>query len=112
MKTSSRLTPLLALSLLFVVKQSCWPAQPAILAAAGASKRIVVFPDPGNASATQNLVPGLPANANPQGAAYYGSDNGLAADAGNFRIFVVQVSTGSLPATIAPTEAGHAGNGQ
>jgi hypothetical protein len=111
MKFSSRLTSLLALSLLFAARQSCWPAQPAILAASGASKRIVVFPDPGNAPTTQTLVSGLPAIANPQGAAYYGSDNGLIADAGNSRIFVVQVSTGALFATIDTTTAGFPGSG-
>jgi len=111
MKTSSRLTSLLVFGLLLAAKQSCWPAQPAILAAAGASKRVVVFPDPGNAPATQTLVPGLPADANPQGAAYYGSDNGLIADAGHFRIFVVQVSTGTLLATIDTTAAGFPGSG-
>ena len=111
MKISSRLTSLLVFGLLLAAKQSCWPAQPAILAAAGASKRVVVFPDPGNAPATQTLVPGLPASANPQGAAYYGSDNGLIADAGNFRIFVVQVSTGTLLATIDTTAAGYPGSG-
>jgi hypothetical protein len=111
MKTSSLLTSLLALGLLFAAKQSCWPVQPAILAAAGASKRVVVFPDPGNAPATQTLVPGLPADANPQGAAYYGSDNGLIADAGHFRIFVVKVSTGTLLATIDTTAAGFPGSG-
>jgi hypothetical protein len=111
MKTSSRLTSLLALGLLFAARQSCWPAQPAILTASGASKRVVVFPDPGNAPATQTLVPGLPAGANPQGVAYYGSDNGLIADAGNSRIFVVQVSTGALLATIDTTAAGFPGSG-
>jgi len=111
MKISSRLIPLLALGLAFGVKQSCWPAQPAILAASGASKRVVVFPDPGNAPATQTLVPGLPADANPQGVAYYGSDNGLIADAGNSRIFVVQVSTGALLATIDTSAAGFPGSG-
>ena len=36
--------------------------QPAILAASGASRQVVVFPDPGNAPTTQTLVPGLPAD--------------------------------------------------
>ena len=86
-------------------------AQPAILAASGASKSVVVFPDPGNAPASQTVVPGLPANANPQGVAYYGSDNGLIADVGNSRIFVVQVSTGALLDTINTTAAGYGGSG-
>ena len=85
--------------------------QPAILAATGSSLRAVIFPDPGNAPNTQILVPGLPADANPQGVAYYGSDNGLIADFRNSRIFVVQVSTGGLIDTINTAPAGYGGTG-
>ncbi len=86
-------------------------AQPAIFTTSGASKRVVVFPDPGNAPATQTLVPGLPTNANPQGVAYYGSDNSLIADTPNSRVFVVQVSTGALIDTINTASAGYNGSG-
>ena len=93
------------------IPQTQLPSQPAIFTTSGASKRVVVFPDPGNVPATQTLVPGLPANANPQGVAYYGSDNGLIADTPNARVFVVQVSTGVLVDTINTASAGYNGSG-
>ena len=85
--------------------------QPAILAAAGASLQVVDFLDPRNAPASQNLVSGIPSNANPQGVAFFGSDNGLIADIGNSRIFVTQVSTGALLSTIDTSPVGYRGGG-
>lgn len=81
--------------------------QPAILGAASASNRAVVFPD-ANTPGTQNLVPGLPTNAQPHGVAYFGSDNALLSDFANSRVFVVQISTASLISTIntAPNYSG------
>ena len=85
--------------------------QPAILAASGASRGAVTFLDPETSPASQVLVSGLPPNANPQGVAYYGSDNGLLADAGNFRILVIQASTGAVLSTIDTTAVGFNGSG-
>ncbi len=85
--------------------------QPAILGATSASDRAVVFPDPVNAPATQNLVPGLPANARPHGVAYFGSDNALISDFGNFRVFVVRISTAMLVSTIGSASAAYDGTG-
>lgn len=85
--------------------------QPAIMAASGASRTAVTFLDPESNPASQALVQGLPSNANPQGIAYFGSDGGLLADAGNSRIFVIQASTGALVSTIDTTAAGFPGSG-
>ena len=84
--------------------------QPAILGATSASNRAVVFPD-ANFPATQNLVPGLPANAQPHGVAYFGSDNALLSDFSNGRVFVVQISTASLISTINTAASGYDGTG-
>lgn len=85
--------------------------QPAILGATSASNRAVVFPDPANAPATQNLVTGLPAGAQPHGVAYYGSDNALISDFLNARIHVVQISTAALLSTINTAPVGYDGTG-
>ncbi len=85
--------------------------QPAILGTTSASNRAVVFPDPGNSPATQNLVPGLPGGSQPHGVAYYGIDNGLISDFSNSRIHVVQISTASLISTINTALAGYDGTG-
>jgi uncharacterized repeat protein (TIGR01451 family) len=84
--------------------------QPAILGATSASNRAVVFPD-ANTPGTQNLVPGLPAGAQPHGVAYFGSDNALLSDFSNSRVFVVQISTASLLSTINTAPAGYDGTG-
>ena len=85
--------------------------QPAILGATSASNRAVVFPDPFSAPTTQNLVPGLPAGAQPHGVAYFGSDNALISDAGGSRVFVIQISTATLVSTINTAPAGYNGFG-
>lgn len=85
--------------------------QPAILGAASSNNRAVVFPDPANSPATQKLVPNLPAGAIPHGVAYFGSDNALISDFGNSRIYVVQISTATLLATIDTSTAGYDGTG-
>lgn len=85
--------------------------QPAILGASSTSNQVVVFPDPGNTPANQNLVLNLPDRARPQGVAFYGSDNALISDLNNSRIFVVQVSTATLLATIDTSTAGYNGSG-
>lgn len=64
-----------------------------------ASNRIVIFPD-ANAPGTQNLVPGLPADAVPHGVSHFGSDRALVSDFDNGRVFVVQPSTAALISTI------------
>lgn len=84
--------------------------QPAILGTSSSSNRAVVFPDPGANPNNQLLVPGLPANALPHGVAYFGADNALISDFLNSRIFVVQISTASLVATI-DTTGGYDGTG-
>ena len=84
--------------------------QPAIMGTTSSSNRVVVFPDPGNQPNTQILVPGLPANANPHGVAYFDSDRALVSDFNTSRIFLVRVSTGTLLATI-DTSAAPAYNG-
>ena len=84
--------------------------QPAILGATSASNRAVVFPD-ANTPAGQNLVPGLPTNAQPHGVAYFGSDNALLSDFSNSRVFVAQISTASLLSTINTASAGYDGTG-
>ncbi len=84
--------------------------QPAILGAASASDRAVVFPDPGGNPNNQLIVPGLPSNVNPHGVAYFGTDNALISDFLNSRIFVVQISTATLIATIN-TAGGYDGTG-
>jgi uncharacterized repeat protein (TIGR01451 family) len=76
--------------------------QPAIMGTAGAGNLAIVFPRPDQnlPSPTQNTVTGLPGNASPHGVSYFGSDRALISDFGNSRIFVVQISTNSLLATI------------
>ena len=76
----------------------------AILTTTGSSDRAVVFPD-ALTPATQTLVSGLPANASPDGADFFGSDSALIADFNRSRIFVVQVSTATLQATIDTSAA-------
>ncbi len=103
------LTAFLCLGLCALVAESVSAQQPAILGATSASNRAVVFPD-ADTPATQNLVPGLPVNAQPHGVAYFGSDNALLSDFGNGRVFVVQISTASLLSTIS-TAPGYNGTG-
>ena len=82
----------------------------AILGNASAGSQGVVFvsPDVGLPNPAQMAVSGLPVGANVHGVAYFGSDNALLSDFSNSRIFVVQISTASLLATIptAPTYTG------
>ncbi len=74
----------------------------AIVGTVGGSNQADVFPSPntGLPTPTQMNVPGLPAGAQPQGVAYYGSDNALVSDFGNSRVFVIKISTASLVSTI------------
>ena len=99
---------ILAIMSLFIGQLSA--QQPAILGATSASNRAVVFPD-ANTPGTQILVPGLPANAQPHGVAYFGSDNALLSDFSNSRVFVAQISTASLLSTINTAPAGYDGTG-
>ncbi len=84
--------------------------QRAIFTTTGKSKRVVVFND-ANAPGTQNLVPGLPADANPHGVSLFSADQALVCDFSGFRIFVVRLSTASLISTIDTTGAGYEGWG-
>ncbi len=86
--------------------------QPAILAAAGASNRAVVFSN-GNDLPTpaQNLVAGFPSDAQPQGVSYFGRDSALISDFLRSRIYVVQISTAALVSTIDTSTAGYDGTG-
>ena len=82
----------------------------AIIGTVSGSNQAIVYPSPGAGlpSPTANPVPGLPAGASPHGVGYYGTDNALVSDAGNFRIFVVQISTATLVDTIDTSVAGYA----
>jgi hypothetical protein len=79
--------------------------QPAIMGTIGDGNLAVVFPRPDlNLPAPQqNVVSGLPTGSRPHGVSYFGSDRALISDFGNSRIFVVQISTNSLLATIETT---------
>lgn len=74
--------------------------QPAILGAASASNRAVIFAD-ANMPNTQNPGPTLPSGAMPHGVAYFGPDQALISDLNHSRIFVVRLSTATLLSTIA-----------
>ena len=74
--------------------------QLAILSATSASNRAVVYTDAANPSA-QALVTGLPGDAVPQGASYFGADSALLADFNRSRVFVINISTASLTSTIS-----------
>ena len=76
----------------------------AIMGTASGGNQIVVFPtaNTGLPNPTQYAVPGLPGGAEPHGVAYFGEAGGLAADAGNGRIFVVDLETSTLVDTITP----------
>ena len=81
----------------------------AIIGTASDGNLAVVLPTPGVGlpAPTQNVVPGLPANARPHGVDYYGADHALLGDFGNNRVYNIQVSTASLLSTIdTPTYAG------
>ncbi len=85
----------------------------AILGSAGDGNLAVIFPTP-----TQNLptpaqifVSNLPSGASPHGVAYYGTNNALISDFGNSRVFVVQISTATVAATINTSSAGYTGTG-
>jgi uncharacterized repeat protein (TIGR01451 family) len=84
--------------------------QPAILTTISASNTAVIFPDPSGAPTTQKMPP-LPVDAFPQGVSYYGSDNALIADYTRSRVFVVQISTAALLATIDTSSEGYDGAG-
>ncbi len=84
--------------------------QRAILTTTDAGRGIVVFPDASGSPEPQQLfVTGLPPGANPHGASFYGTDNALVADTPNNRVFVIQVSTGTLLSTI--NTSGYNGTG-
>ena len=73
--------------------------------------RVVVFPNANASPPTQKLVPGLPDNVVPHGVSYFGSDSALVADWGNSRIFVLQISSATLLATINTASVGYDGTG-
>ena len=77
------------------------PAQ-AIIGTADGSNQAIVFPSPGTGLPTpvQNIVTGLVAGSRPHGVAYFGSDNALISDFQASRVYVVQISTATVLATI------------
>lgn len=81
--------------------------QLAILGAASASDRAVIFPE-ANLSNRQYLMPSFPSGAMPHGVAYFGSDQALISDLNHSRVFVIRLSTATLLSTIetAPTYEG------
>ncbi len=86
--------------------------QPAILTALDTSNQIVVYPNASQSpTPTQKLVSGLPADAKPEGVSFYGSDNALVSSSTSARIFVIQVSTATLLATIDASTVGYYGGG-
>src|SRR4051794_36464133 len=93
-----------------VFSDELFAQQPAVLSTTLSSNRIVVFPDGSNPT-NQLLVAGLPADAQPHGVAYFGSDNALVADGGRSRIFVIKVSTATLLSTIDTAAVEYDGSG-
>jgi hypothetical protein len=79
--------------------------QPAIMGTAGAGNLAVVFPRPDQnlPAPAQSSVTGLPAGSAPHGVSYFGSDSALISDFARSRVFVAQISTSSLVATIDTT---------
>lgn len=86
----------------------------AILGTSGeTTEAALVFPTPGAGlpTPTQVAITGLPAGASPHGVGYFGPDNALVSDFGNYRIHNVRVSTASVVATIDTTAVGYSGTG-
>ena len=75
-------------------------APPQLAVITGGSAIASVIPDPENAPLTQTAVSGMPAGAIPNCVATYSTDRALISDGSNSRIFVVQLSTGSVMDTI------------
>jgi uncharacterized repeat protein (TIGR01451 family) len=108
------------LAIVAVMLASCpQPAKAqAIVTNPNGSNQAVTFATPGIGLPTplQVSVPGLPTGAYPHGVGYYGPDNALVSDGtisfpgGNYRVFVIQVSTAMLVDTI-PTYPSYDGFG-
>lgn len=81
----------------------------AIVTTGSASHQAIIFHDPVNAPTDQTPTSGLPANASPQGLAFFGDDDALVADSGNSRVFVIKVSTASVVSTIDTTNSYNGG---
>ncbi len=70
-----------------------------------ALNRGIIFPNANSLpTPPQTPISSLPAS-NPHGVAYFGSDNAMISDFGGSRIFVVQISTAALLATISTAAA-------
>jgi uncharacterized repeat protein (TIGR01451 family) len=84
----------------------------AIIGTVSGGNLAIVFPTPGSGlpTPTETTVTGMPSGAQPQGVAYYGSDNALVSDFGNSRVEVVKISTAAVVATI-PTGPNYTGYG-
>jgi hypothetical protein len=91
-----------------------WPAAAhaaGVVTTTFGGNQVVVYPTPnaGLPTPTAIVVSGLPAGAQPHSVSCVGPDTCLVADAGNFRILVVRVSTASVVDTIAT--GGFSGSG-
>lgn len=84
----------------------------AIIGTVSGGNLAIVFPTPGTGlpTPTATTVTGMPSGAQPQGVAYYGSDNALISDFGNSRVEVVRISTASV-LDVIPTTGTYDGTG-
>ncbi len=84
----------------------------AIIGTVSAGNLAIVFPTPGTGlpTPTATTVTGMPSGAQPQGVAYYGSDNALISDFGHSRVEVVKISTASV-LDVIPTTGNYDGTG-
>jgi uncharacterized repeat protein (TIGR01451 family) len=80
------------------------PAQ-AIIGTVNGSNQAIVFPSPGTGLPNPTKVPvtGLAISPQPHGVGYFGSDNAMVSDFGLSRVYVVQISTATVLATINTT---------
>lgn len=93
-----------------------WPSPArgaAVVTTAFGANDIVIYPTPNAGLPNPAAIPvsGLPADAHPQGVSCFQPDTCLVSDNGNFRIFVVRVSTASVVDTIDTHSALYAGGG-
>ncbi|HYN42553.1 MAG TPA: hypothetical protein VE129_12295, partial [Thermoanaerobaculia bacterium] len=96
-----------ALGFLLVVVGAFPAAGQAIFGTAGDGNLAVLLPSPGANLPTpeQRVVTGLPTDAFPHGVSVIGSDQAVIADFNRSRLFIVQVSSGTLVKTISTAGA-------
>lgn len=98
----------LATTLGLLLAAGAFPAAgQAIFGTAGDGNLAVLLPSPGTNLPTpeQRAVTGLPTDAFPHGVSVIGSDQAVVADFNRSRLFIVQVSTGTLVRTISTAGA-------